>query len=204
MIIRENGDGVASTLVDVISKTKELHEKVKERGGYGELVKQGVEKASQEVDRFYDAVYGPINDTFFTDNEFDKEKTDEFLRDKEEAIRRFGRKTIDTITNMASSGVDAIKKDYRDNVPTREELETAYSGIGSDYNGVLLKPDLDRCIKYHGKAKSKIPSRAKFRGEILDDIKASASATKKDITSFYKISSEDNASNKLKAVQKYL
>lgn len=148
--------------------------------------------------------YDSINNTFFTEGKFDYDKAKEALNDQGKAIRQYGVKAYHSLCELVEKGKDAVITDFRNYIPTDEEIRTRYAGI----RGVLFREDYESCLSFFGVAESTLPKGARYRAQILSDIKASASANPNELREFYReqlASREESKSvpDKLKVLEKY-
>lgn len=199
---------VIETILDyageVIKEGKEMHETIKKGGGYKAAAKRAskpIIDGTKDFLKDMEKRYEDFENQFFTDDKFDPKKAEDFLKDKARVACRFGKRAVDTLCKIVSEGFEAIKKDYRSLVPSKEERETKYVGIGTAYKGVLLREDFDKCLDFHNKTRSKLPSGLKTRKKILNDIKVNAIGGKKDLVEFYK---EKSDKERAKVVKEYL
>lgn len=150
-----------------------------------------------------------VENTFYTGGKFDSDKAKEALRNQGESLRQYGVKFCRTLAELAERGKDSIVTDFRNYVPTERELNTIYSGIGTEYNGTLLRPHYESCLSFVTNAGSRLPRGLKFRAQILGDIKASASDNPLELRKYYAglVTSVDErrkaAPDKLKVLDKY-
>lgn len=189
----ESDEGLTGEIKDITEKVtergKEMYDIIKKEGGYCAALKRARNATCDSTKGLLKNIekrYESFKNQFFTDNEFDCEKTKVVLRDREEAICRFGKKTLDTLYKIVLEGERAIRKDYRALVPNKQERETKYAGIGIQYQGILLREDFERCLNFYKKARNKLPGGLKSRNRILEDIKVGAVGDKKDLIEFYK------------------
>jgi hypothetical protein len=87
--------------------------------------------------------------------------------------------------NIESIFQEEGEEDYESRVPTNEELHTKYKGIGTIYEGKLQKTHYEACLNFLSSAEQKIQADAKFRDEILKDIKVSASRNPDELMDYY-------------------
>jgi len=100
-----------------------------------------------------------------------------------------------------SEGGRAVREDYRKFVPTREERETVYAGIGIEYRGILLRQNFESCLGFYEQAKKSLPGALRTRAQILADIRASASRDKKELISYYQAKGDADS---VRVVKNYL
>jgi len=187
--------GITVIVKKAVAKGKEIHADVQEKGGYRQAMKDSAHS---------------IEDRLFTDGKYDPEKAKELARDGAQTAKVYGKKALDYVVEMgkkgAEKGAEAVKTGYRDLVPTKEERETVYAGIGAKYAGFLFRPDYEKCLKFHELAKTKLPAALKIRKVLLDDIKASASKDPQDLMGFYRDETGfgPEADTKVEAIKRYL
>lgn len=219
--LRKVRDGLAGLLeegkeaaIDVSQKAlqrgRDIHAQVQERGGYGNVVRESLEKAGEaitSVTRSYldsaDRLYGEFIEEFSTpEGEFDYDKAKAVMTDQAKAVQRFGKKSVDKVAELASTGASKAVTAWNYLVPTREERETTYSGIGSEYSGILLRPDYESCLDFYDEARRTMPGGLRSRGEILEVIKAKCCTSPDQLLNEYEQrAGQDTAS--LEVVRKY-
>lgn len=195
--------GLASKLDGTVDKGRRVHNDIQRKGGYGALVKQTGSRIAEEFQEFYDRAYKSVQGSFFTKGKFDRTKAKLALRDKWVVTRKYGEKAVDVLSETAHSAADSAKEDFRTHVPTREERDTKYEGIGVSYHGVLLRENFEKCLAFHKKVRTKLPGRVSYRSEILDDIKASASQSRSELYDFYRDRSDKHSYKKLEIAKRF-
>ncbi len=167
-------------LEDIVDAGSELHNEVQSKGGYVAVAKKVgkdlVEKVSQ--------TYKSIENKLFTEGKFDNKKVNKILADKGKAIADYGVKAYNTLSESVGKGVDSVKKDYRNFIPSDEELSTKYKGIGTNYEGVLFRENYEKCLEFYSQVNEELKG-VKYRKTILEDIKASASGSIEELKEFY-------------------
>lgn len=191
-VLRGLAKTVSDTATKVGGKTKSFHEDVKARGGYIKVVDEKLERTGERIDAYFNNLEQSIEREFYTDGTFDRIKAKQFLSREAEVVRVYGQKFFRKVSAAVQTGKDGVIRDYRSYVPTREELETSYAGIGTAYDGILLREDFESCLKFLGQVEKKLPLGRQYRNQILVDVKASASANIKELLAFYE-NSIDNA-----------
>ncbi len=166
---------------DVVEAGKSLHEDIRKRGGYKETARQ----IGEELRGYVGGAYKNVEESFFTDREFDSEKAKKTLSDKKRVIAQFGEKTYETFLALANDCNTAVRNKIDQYIPSNEELQTKYAGIGTQNKSIYLRLHYDTCLAFYENVNSQMPKRAKYRNQILDDIKASASSDKDELLSFY-------------------
>jgi len=194
-----NGAGkIAKTVAD---KAISVHKDVQRKGGYMQV---GADAINNISDKFEDA-YQSFEKTFFTDGVFDEEKAREALNNTAEATKKYGSRAVQNLAKLAKKGVDSIKDNYRGLIPSEEERNSKYKGIGSACSGIFFREDFENCLGFYAKANEKIPSTLRTKDVILDDIKASASKDATDLIKFYSFAGDKTLLGvKKTVVQKYL
>ncbi|MBI3334399.1 hypothetical protein HYZ97_02845 [Candidatus Pacearchaeota archaeon] len=188
--------GLATLVKDAQARYQEFNDDIKARGGYTKVVGEKVSRLEQKIDAYVSAVNARVERDFYTDGKFDDAKVDAFLVDKANAVKVYGEKAITTLQRVMHSGADSVRKEYRLHVPTREEIATKYQGIGSAYEGVLLRDNYEGCLAFHSYAARSIPAGRAYRNQILADIKASASENLAELQAFYSLNEGDSAANR--------
>ncbi|MDD5192045.1 MAG: hypothetical protein PHH54_01600 [Candidatus Nanoarchaeia archaeon] len=209
--------GVAGKVADFVDDTietgKKMHGDIKNSGGYGAAAKRTGKTISDSFrENVYDRAkrfYNSIENDLSTNGEIDPEKVKAILKNKAEAVKKYGSKGYKCLSELASQGVDTIKKDYHKFIPTDEDLRTKYAGIGGNYRGILFIEDYEACLDFRRKVQRKIPKSTRLRKQILEDIKISASNTKEELVKFYawQVTQQENgrsAPDKIKTIEKYL
>lgn len=227
---------IADVVDDVVETGKQADADIKAQGGYkkvfGDAAKTGVEAIQSGVEKGIEALKGKSNELYKKGSDLyqklskevesgegamDMEKVKAFLKDGARATAHFGAKAVKGLTEIVNQGVKDLKKDYRTVIPTAEERSTKYAGIGTDYQGVLLRQNFEDCLKFYEETRKKLPGGLKGRTDILNYIKASASSNPKELSDFcekkyYEARKEHGdhspeekfESRKWKAVGKYL
>ncbi len=211
--------GLAAELIDegnkLVKKGKELVEQgtdglaklqtsIDKQGGLAAIVEKATDTVMGGVYDNYEAMRTHFKDTYFTGGKLDPEKVRHVLGNTGKAANMFGAKTGSLLTTLAKEGASHAKQHYRDLVPTKIEMETTYAGIGSQYNGFLLKPTLDSCLEFYNSARAALPIRLNLRPKILGDIKASASGNVFELTRFYELNGDDLGRKKVVSLEHYL
>jgi len=170
---------------------KEAHESIQAKGGYVEVVKDTGERLYEKSEELYDK----FKDTFYDEKgHFDKEKAKDVLSDKTQATKRFGKRAVDDLTELAKSGAKAVEQDYRRHIPSKEER----AGIGDEYKGVITRQHLEDCQGYETKIRSQLPGGLKVRRKIIEDIRAYAITSNKELNGLYETDDPEKS-----AVEKY-
>ncbi|MBI5804106.1 hypothetical protein HY450_02590 [Candidatus Pacearchaeota archaeon] len=156
------------------------HEEIQKSGGYIAGIRSVTQGAEKSIKKFYKNV----EESFFTDGEFDKEKTRRALCDRGQAIERFGKQAYYDLSKLVCDGTEIAGKKYREFFPSDEELKGRYAGIGT-HTKLMLRKDFDACLSYHDRANNELPESKDYRSQILEDIKASGSKSKEELLFFY-------------------
>ena len=203
---------IAHVVEDVVEAGKQAHSDIQAQGGYkkvfGDAAKDGVAAIQNGVDKglgvlkkkgssLYEKggeLYDKGSDLYEKlkrevesgEGAMDLEKVKTFLKDGARATAHFGAKAVRGLTEIVNKGVKELKDDYRTVIPSAEERSTKYVGIGTDYQGVLLRKNFEDCLKFYEQAKKRtsIPNRVKHREELLSFIKTSASANAKELADY--------------------
>lgn len=176
---------VSKTASTVGKKAKSLHEKVKSQGGYLKALDEKLEASGKRIDDYFNNLERTIEREFYTEGTFDCKKAKQFLSREAEVVRVYGEKFIRRVSTAVETGKDSIIRDYRSYIPSKEELQTRYSNIGTSYNGILMRDDFESCLKFYNRANEILPKSLMYRNQILSDIKISASANKKELFNYY-------------------
>jgi hypothetical protein len=181
----ENDHGVGGEVNSIVKKARLLLRGIKFASK--PLVGNHPEKIAQKAKEYYnliDAYNKGFITTFTTEGEYDETKFNHFLLNKVALSEVYGKKAIDTIVESVKSSATGIHKDYREFIPTQEELKTKYAGIGQTLEVVLLKPDLEKCLGFHDSVYEALP-KSKITPEIMKDIKDNAITNKNDLLKLY-------------------
>lgn len=204
-VLGKVGGAVADGYNAVAGTVSKAHQNIQEQGGYAEAMR----RVGHTVGNTAVESYQEVRDAFFTQDEqggykFDAGKSKQTLKDGRNAVAGLGKKACASLSELVQKGAESLGQDYRKFIPNQEELNSTYAGVGTKYEGVLLREHLDSCLAYHQKAMEQIPKGTKYRLQILEDIKASASSSYWDLVGFYErqvIEINDRA-QKRKAVEK--
>lgn len=195
----------------ITERAKEMDKKIKAGGGYAEAAKRAgddiakfAKEQATKIEKGYHSLQTTLQERFYTDGKFDEAKANKSLENMTHAINEFGSKAAHTLREKLQQGASAIKADYRDMVPTQEERNTKYEGIGADYAGILFREHYEKCIAFHEKARKNLPGGLNARKDILSDIKSSASGSLEELEEHYKAKSGKSTKIKLAAIEKYL
>ena len=116
----------------------------------------------------------------------EKEGLEETAKRFGEVATRAGKIILNTIKrNIESIFEEEGVENYESRVPTEEELQTKYQGIGTIYEGKLQKTHYEACLSFLNSGKQKIPAGTRFRDEILNDLKTSASRNASELIDYY-------------------
>jgi hypothetical protein len=215
----ENKEGIPGGIADIVKgagkivKTvaegaKSVHEDIKKRGGYGKVAGDALEKVADKIDPLLEKIdksYQSFEDSFFTGGLFDEEKAKKALSNTAEATKKYGSIAVQNLSKLVKEGVETAKADYRTFIPSKEERQGKYNGIGTAYAGkILFRDDFESCIGFYAEASKKLPQALQTKEAILNDIKASASKNAEDIIKFYSSGSSKNVHIKEKVVKRYL
>ncbi|MBI5390516.1 hypothetical protein HZB02_03440 [Candidatus Woesearchaeota archaeon] len=148
----------------------EAHHRVQGSGGYGAMAGRAAERVGDALQKRVVDPFAKTLDDLMTNGEFDPNKVEQYLTGRGRATQQLGVRAVDTLRIYARNGTDTIKRDYRALVPTPEERATTYAGIGSKYDGLLLRPDLDACLAFQQAVNSVLPKSLTNKPEILNDI----------------------------------
>ena len=199
---------IAGTIEDVVEGAvntgKQIHEQIQSKGGYRKALQRG---GQTFIDSMKDA-YNHVANTFFTDGKIDYEKTRKFFEESADPVRKLGEKAYKSLAELVAKGAETISRDYHQYIPTEEELNTTYKGIGTQYQGFLFREHFDKCLDFYGQAEIQLPKGARYKRKILDDIKASASSNKDELVEFYAAqiakTKDRSVINKMMIADKYL
>jgi len=165
----------------------------------GQYLQQKVQRA-QEIGRaVVDRVqgkYDQFEDEFFTNGEFNRERAAKALENMVDATERFGTKAVEQLREMAISGAEAVKQDYRNVIPTAEERSGKYAAIGSEYKGILFRQDYDNCLEFYQRIGPKL--QVEDCSRILGDVRAYAIGSKAELMDFYRKSGETELVRKVR------
>ncbi len=162
----------------------EIERQVDKREGFFGNLADIVDDMIDGTQKVYGETRQRLQDTFYTDGKFDAEKAKKFADGT--PLAKWGKKSYHALVELAKNGKDAVVNDYRAIVPTQEEMETKYQGIGADAKGVtLLRPDLDACLEFYNMANGELSNVLKAKKLILDAIKASASTNAVELMLYF-------------------
>jgi len=153
-------------------------------GDIAQGVAEGAQIVSEKVQRGVQIANTAWDNYLFRDGELDVERVRELLRDKAKAAEQYGQKACDFLSVLVAEGASSAERNFRVYVPTKEELNTKYAGIGTEYSGALFRKHYEACSCFHETAGYAIGKNSRYRTELLNDIKASASSTKEEIINF--------------------
>ncbi|MDP3027796.1 MAG: hypothetical protein Q8N63_08895 [Nanoarchaeota archaeon] len=201
--------GVEGIAREVKKQVTPMHEEIKEKGGYAAAAKRTAQSVSDSVKGAYASLEKSVEDAFCTEGKLDSEKIKKVLENKGNAVKQYGPRAYNYLSGLALKGADSLSKDYHEFIPTTEELKTKYDEIGGKYQGVLFREHYDKCLAFHKKAEKNISKRAKYRAEILKDIKDSASCNKAELKRFFawQVTQDERgvySSKKIKTLDVYL
>lgn len=168
-----------------ISKTLNIAENI------AQGVADGAQKVAQKVGDAWE-------NYLFRDGELDIERAKEVLKDKAKAAEQYGQKACEYLSILIAEGASSAKRNLEVYIPTKKEKDTIYAGIGTEYSGALFRQHYEACACFHETAGYAIGKNAKYREELLNDIKASASSNKDEIISFLlKKAAKDSVNRKV-------
>jgi hypothetical protein len=200
--------GAGKIIKTVAEGAKSVHEDIKNKGGYGKVAGDALEKVADKIDPLLEKIdksYQSFEDSFFIDGLFDEEKAKQALSNTAEATKKYGSIAVQNLSKLVKEGVKTAKADYRTFIPSKGEREGKYKGIGTAYAGkILFRDDFESCIGFYIEANKKLPQALQTKKAILNDIKTSASKNAEDLTKFYSSASDKNAHIKEKVIQRYL
>lgn len=179
--------GAADIVKKAVARGRDLHHFVHEKGGYSAVVEKAADRIADRVGLTIDAIvdrYGRFEDKFFTGGQYDPVKGRRILEDTAAATKMYGAKAVTTLKGLASSGARALREDFRAMVPSPGELQA--SGIGAKYEGILFREHLQQCLSFYERARKRMPGGLRVRAEVLDDIKAYAIGTRRELLEHYR------------------
>lgn len=169
----------------------------------------GSEKVTAKTREYYEKLYDynhTFIETFTTKDKYDPDKLSDALKHKTAIVEIWGKRAVDKLGELAQKAGSAVHEDYREWIPTLDELIENYAGIGVKCKGLMLKPDLEACLNFHNEVfKNKNLPRDNLTLSIMEDIKVNAITSKDNLLKFYMIegNAEENQ-NKAKVVIEYL
>jgi hypothetical protein len=195
------GNNINAGIDNVMDYARKVHEDAMSQGGYksaaGNLMKKTIESVQ--------AGYKSLEDTFFTEGKYDPEKGKAVLDDSQKAIKTFGIKAYETLSDLAKKGKD-YTNDIKDKlIPTREELDTKYKGIGEFYGGLLFRCHYDRCMEFMDDIEDVMP-KSKWKKRIKDDVASFCICSYEELRNFYLLQIQDkneDSFKKLGTIDKY-
>ncbi|MBN2052074.1 hypothetical protein JW756_01085 [Candidatus Woesearchaeota archaeon] len=171
----ETREGRIGKAADIVERTVEEGKRIY----YGQRVQAGLSAIKEGLSSLGEkgcTLYDKLKTEISKEGVVDMQKLEGFLKKGAAATEEFGQKAVQTLTEMVEKGWSAVQADYDKIIPSKEELESKYAGIGTDYKGVLLRRNCEDCLIFYAEAKKKLPGSLKTREQILSNIKASASA----------------------------
>lgn len=161
---------------DTASNASRLHEEIIAKGGYCALAQKKKQDLEKAISEGVSSARQKVEEDFYNNGKFDCTKAKEYLSDKGKATVAYGEEVYKDLSALLDKGVDIAEKgdDYlREQIykfiPTPEELETKYQGIGGL---LILRSQYDACLEYHKTINNSIPDDEFLKPEILEDIKS--------------------------------
>jgi len=179
---REGGIGKTADLVEgVITQGKKVYHSPQVQLRV-KVIKDGLSALGEKG---YD-LYERLRDDISHEGVVDIQKVEELIKKGASATEKFGEKAVQSLNEMIEKGWAAVKTDYRSIIPSKEELKSKYAGIGTDYKGVLLRKNIEECLAFyqHAKKRKTMANHVKYREEILNYIKASASSNTTELSDY--------------------
>jgi len=172
---------IKSSVRQAIDDGKKTHRTIINDGGYIAVAR----KIGRDISEVVKKEYNSLEEQICTDGELDEKKLKSFLKNKKNSIELCGRKAYDKLSTLVDKGVDSARRSYREFVPSQEELAGKYAGIGARTSGILLRDEYEACLNFSKKAEKAIPSRTRYKNQILQDIQDSASGNFEELRRFY-------------------
>lgn len=199
--------GLAQAAESAVKAGKEAVQTVKgeveARGGLGKIVddatdrlsdvvgrhsdgaEQVLDKTAERANGLYDVVEKKIRNAFFTDDKFDGGKARESLKDGAKVAQEYGVKAAKVLAKYGKMGAEVVVNDFRRHVPSQEDRNGVYAGIGTAYDGFLMRENYDACLKFATQLDKKLPENLMYRKTIIADAKASASENMTELVAYY-------------------
>lgn len=146
---------------------------------------RGAMKKGRDAKNYARDAYKDFKDEFFPDGKFNSERADKALENIVDATKKWGRKTVSRLREIVAETSKDVKADFREHIPTPEELSTKYNGIGTSYSGILLRKDYERCLAFYNQISESINGNPKYKTILLEDIKANAIDSKDELLQLY-------------------
>jgi hypothetical protein len=213
--LAEAGKGIAGKIADaaapIVNKGKEaayeIAARVEGHSGSSDGVAGTIVGGLQSI---VESLSRKIDEKLFTDGAFDSAKAKSLVADKANTVKTFGEKAYAVIEKTVTSGAQTIKNDYRSFVPEPSEIKEGgrYFGIGNKYKGgILFRQNFEDCLAFYAQVNESTMPNSQLKASILEDVKASASATPLELINFYTgfpKDQEHEAHRKISVIQQYL
>ena len=176
------GKKVGEVSTNVVDSVKKYNADVQSKGGYAAALKRVYDNVSADVEH----AATKIDEALFTDGEFDPAKANVLLHKGTDSVKLYGQKAVDGIGELLSEAKDGIVKDYRSVIPTADELAGRYAGIGTQYEGMLIRKNYEKVLSFVTKIEANVPGQVKVKKDVLSDVKAHAIQNKTELKKYYK------------------
>ena len=182
-VFMDGFDKVASKVDDCVDVAKDKYNNAMNKAEkYADVVTDKISDVIIKADDYLN----DLEDKVTTDGKLDRTKMKIMLKDKAQVVKEYGQKGYENLVKIVKDGHASLKEDFRQYVPSKEERETLYAGVGTKYNGLLFREGYDACLQYENVVFGKIPGQLKLKQEILRDNKESASKNKEELKEFYR------------------
>lgn len=169
---------VASNVVDAV---KNFNNDIQSKGGYGAVLKGVYKNVSVDLEQAANS----IDSALFTDGEFDTKKAKSLLKNSKESVKLYGQKAVEGISELVGDAKDGVVNDYRSVIPTAEELSGKYAGIGTNYNGILIRKNYDKVLRFAKKINRVVPPQVRVKKDVLAEVKANAIQNKTELKTYF-------------------
>jgi hypothetical protein len=174
---KEGRIGKAAAALDEIGAATRRFMSSHEAKKGAEAVKKGLKAAKDKSASLYDRFRQEV----IKEGYLDIESVEKLLKKGAEATEEFGTKAIQSLSDIVKKTHAGIKADYRSIIPSKEEIAEKYTGIGTNYQGVMLRKNFEGCLSFYEASKKKLPSHLKTRADVLSSIKAGAVSDKTEL-----------------------
>ncbi|MGV8087342.1 MAG: hypothetical protein ACP5N1_06955 [Candidatus Woesearchaeota archaeon] len=191
-----------NNLVDQTLETaNKIDESIQEQGGYTAFAKKTFNNTIADIKNAYQT----LDEKITTNGEYDKEKINALLKDGTKLAEQYGKKTGQALIELSKTIGSNTKSTWNEYAITDEDWKRYNElGIGTSYNGLILKPHYEKCIEYMKHADAVIPKNVKNRRAVIQDIQISASRNLNDLLDFYSEKRMVDDKTKSAIIDKYL
>lgn len=189
------GELVAEGAERITKKAKGIYDEVQAQGGIGQYAKNLADKFADFGQKGVESIVTTykIAEKCLYDSlgKFSEKQAQEVV----DNLPGKSKEVVQQLIDQIRKGSLTVVSEYRQQVPSREELSDRYKGVGTKKRGVLLRPALEDCVTYHNIARQHLPGGLNLRKEILDDIKAYVITSVEQHTALYAEQKKDTIAN---------